>query len=57
MGVYGTYGPKNMYGKLINGTKRTTFLIDEEGTIVKVIKRPKTADHAAEVLRWFGLAD
>ena len=46
-----------MYGKLINGTKRTTFLIDEEGTIVKVIKRPKTGDHAAEVLRWFGLAD
>jgi peroxiredoxin Q/BCP len=57
MGAYGTYGPKNMYGKLINGTKRTTFLIDEEGSIVKVIKRPKTGDHAAEVLRWFGLAD
>ena len=55
MSSYGAYGPKNMYGKLIKGTKRTTFLIDEEGTIVKVIKRPKTGDHAAEVLKWFGL--
>lgn len=55
MGSYGTYGPKNMYGKMVKGTKRTTFLINEEGTIVKVIKRPKTNDHAAEVLKWFGI--
>ena len=57
MSVYGTYGPKNMYGKMVKGTKRTTFLIDEDGTIVKVIKRPKTDDHAAEILKGFGLVD
>lgn len=55
MSIYGTYGPKNMYGRIVHGTKRTTFLIDEEGTIVKVIKRPKTNDHAAEVLAGFGM--
>ena len=54
---YGTYGPKNMYGRIVKGTKRTTFLIDEDGTIVKVIKRPRTADHAAEILQGFGLTD
>lgn len=53
--AYGAYGPKNMYGRLIQGTKRTTFLIDEQGVIVKVIKKPKTADHAAEIVKGFGL--
>lgn len=57
MRSYGAYGPKNMYGRIFEGTKRTTFLIDEDGVIVKVIKRPKTGDHAAEVLRGFGIGD
>ncbi len=51
MKVYGTWGPKNMYGNLVQGTKRTTFLIDPEGVIVHVFKRPKTGDHAAEILK------
>lgn len=48
---YGTWGPKNMYGNLVTGTKRTTFLIDPEGIIVHVFKRPKTGNHAAEILK------
>ena len=56
MVAYGAYGPKNMYGRIFQGTKRTTFLIDEQGVIVKVIKKPKTGDHAAEIIKGFGLS-
>jgi len=50
---YGTYGEKNMYGRKTMGVKRTTFLIDEKGVIVDVIKRPNTSEHAEEVLKRF----
>lgn len=52
---YGVWGERNLYGKKFMGIKRTTFLIDEEGEIVQVIKRPKTDAHAEEVMRKFGL--
>ena len=55
--AYGVWGPKNVYGKSVIGVKRTTFLIDEEGTIHHVFKRPKLAAHSAEILRAFGLQD
>ncbi len=51
MTAYGTWGEKNMYVNLVMGTKRTTFLIDPEGVVVHVFKRPKTRDHAAEILK------
>ena len=57
MGKYGTYGPKNMYGKVVMGVRRTTFLIDEKGVIVKVIKRPNNTDHSSDILKGFGLAE
>ena len=51
MRAYGTWGEKNMYGRLVKGTKRTTFLIDPAGVIVHVFRRPKTSNHAAEILK------
>ncbi len=53
---YGVWGPKTLYGRLITGLSRTTFLIGEDGRIVDVVKRPNTGDHAAEVLRRFETA-
>ena len=50
---YGVYGEKNMYGRKYMGTNRTTFLIDEDGKIVKIFKRVKVAEHADEVLNAF----
>lgn len=47
---YGVWGEKQLYGKTFMGLARTTFLIDETGKIVHVFKRPKVADHAAEIL-------
>ena len=43
---YGTYGEKTMYGKKVMGVLRTTFIIDEEGKIEKVIKKVDTKEHA-----------
>lgn len=51
---YGVYGERNMYGNKFMGIKRTTFLIDEKGEIVKIFKRVKVAEHADEVLKAFG---
>lgn len=51
MEAYGTWGEKNMYGKIRMGVLRTTFVIDEEGTIIKIFKRPKTAEHTAQITK------
>ncbi len=52
---YGVWGEKKLYGRTFLGVKRTTFLINEDGTIQKIIKKPKTSDHTAEVLAGFNL--
>lgn len=48
---YGVWGEKNLYGKISMGLKRTTFLIDEQGNIIKIFKRPKTKIHGEEILK------
>ena len=53
MEQYGTWGEKNMYGKIRMGVKRTTFLIDEEGIIRHVFKRPNVKGHTAEIIKKF----
>ena len=48
----GAWGEKIMYGKKTMGTIRTTFIIDEEGTIEKIFsgKQVKTKEHADQIL-------
>ncbi len=48
----GAWGEKNMYGKKVQGTLRTTYLIDEEGVVEKIFtsKEIKTKTHAEQVL-------
>jgi peroxiredoxin Q/BCP len=48
---YGVWKEKSMYGRKYMGIVRTTFLIDENGTIIDIIEKVKTADHAAQVLK------
>ncbi len=50
--LYGTWKEKSMYGKTYMGTERTTFLIDENGTITEIWagRKVKTKDHAAQIL-------
>ena len=51
--IYGVWVEKNMYGKKYMGIKRTTFLIDENGKIVKIFKKVNVSEHADEVLESF----
>ncbi len=50
--TFGTWGEKSLYGKKYMGMLRTTFLIDETGTISRVIlpKELNTKEHAAQIL-------
>lgn len=50
---FGVWGEKNMYGRKYMGTFRTTFIINEEGVIERIIspKEVKTKDHAAQILK------
>lgn len=50
LNAYGVWGVKKMYGREYMGIYRTTFIIDEEGKIEKIIGRVKTKDHAAQIL-------
>jgi peroxiredoxin Q/BCP len=48
--AYDVLKEKNMYGKKVMGIARTTFLIDEDGTIEKIFSNVKAEGHAAQVL-------
>jgi peroxiredoxin Q/BCP len=37
------------------GVLRTTFLIDENGILVKILDKPKVKEHASEIAAEFGL--
>ncbi|MFT3737927.1 MAG: thioredoxin-dependent thiol peroxidase [Breznakibacter sp.] len=49
--AYNAYGEKNMYGKTVMGVLRTTYVIDENGLIVKIIKKVDTKASTAQVLK------
>ena len=48
---YGVYKLKQMYGKEYWGIERTTFLIDTNGTILKIYPKVKVDDHHHQVLK------
>ena len=47
---YGVWGPKKFMGREFDGIIRTTFIINEEGKIEKIINKVKTADHTQQIL-------
>jgi len=51
---YGVWGEKNMYGRKYMGLLRTTFLIDEKGTIQKIFRKPRSKVHSEEILKALG---
>lgn len=48
--AYDVWKEKNMYGKKTMGVVRTTYLIDENGVIVKAVGKVKAADNPAQML-------
>ncbi|HYN86550.1 MAG TPA: thioredoxin-dependent thiol peroxidase [Pyrinomonadaceae bacterium] len=51
--AYGVYGEKNWMGKKYMGVDRKTFLIDEDGRLVKIFDKVNVDEHADEVLAAF----
>ena len=49
--AYGVWKEKSMYGKTYMGISRESFLIDEEGNLVKHYEKVKPEEHVEEVLR------
>lgn len=48
--AFGVWGPKKFMGKEYDGIHRTTFIIDENGTIENIITDVKTKVHASQIL-------
>ncbi|MBC6999260.1 MULTISPECIES: thioredoxin-dependent thiol peroxidase [Bacteroidota] len=48
--AFGVWGPKKFMGREFEGILRTTFLIDENGVVERVIEKVKTKDHASQIL-------
>lgn len=48
---YGVWGLKKLYGREYMGLYRTTFVIDEKGTISKIFLRPRNKAHAEEIIK------
>lgn len=50
--AYGVWQEKKLYGKVSMGVVRTTFIIDEQGMIEKVMPKVKPDTNAAEILTY-----
>lgn len=50
--AYDVWKEKKMYGKVSMGVVRTTYIIDENGIIIKVYPKAKPDTNAEEILSW-----
>lgn len=50
--AYGVWQEKKLYGKVSMGVVRTTFVIDEQGCIEKIMTKVKPDTNAAEILAY-----
>ena len=50
--VYGVWQEKKLYGKVSMGVVRTTFIIDEQGNIEKIMPKVKPDTNATEILSY-----
>jgi peroxiredoxin Q/BCP len=48
--AYGVLKDKNLYGKIMKGIERTTFIIGPDGKIEKIFPKVKPDGHAEQVL-------
>jgi thioredoxin-dependent peroxiredoxin len=48
--MYGVWKKKTLYGKTSMGIERSTFIIDERGTIVRIFRKVRVDGHTTEVL-------
>lgn len=53
--LYGVLKEKSMYGRKYMGIERSTFIIDEEGRLVKEYRNVKAATHVDDLLEDLGI--
>ena len=53
--AYGAWGEKKLYGKTVEGVLRSTFVVDEDGTIELAQYNVKATGHVAKLRRDLGL--
>jgi len=53
--AYGAWGEKNLYGKIVTGVLRSTFVIDEAGVITLALYNVKATGHVASLRKKLGL--
>lgn len=51
MDKFGVWSKKKLFGHEFMGVLRTTFVLDESGTIVKIFLKPRNKAHAEEILK------
>ena len=49
--AFGTWVEKSMYGRKYMGMERATYLIGDDGRVLKAWRKVKVPNHAAEVLK------
>jgi peroxiredoxin Q/BCP len=49
--AYGVWVQKSMYGRTYLGNERTTFIIDPDGRVSRVLRKVKPSEHDAQVLQ------
>lgn len=52
--LYGVLKEKSMYGRKYMGIERSTFIIDEEGNLVKEYRKVKASSHVEDLLKELG---
>jgi peroxiredoxin Q/BCP len=55
MNAWGAYGEKKLYGKVVEGVIRSTFVVDEEGRIEQAQYNVKATGHVAKLRRELGV--
>jgi peroxiredoxin Q/BCP len=53
--LYGTYGEKSMYGKTVMGVIRSTFVVDEQGTLTHALYNVKATGHVKSLREKLGI--
>jgi peroxiredoxin Q/BCP len=56
LAAYGAFGEKKLYGKVVEGVIRSTFVIDEDGRIELAQYNVKATGHVAKLRKDLGLA-
>ncbi|WP_130178629.1 thioredoxin-dependent thiol peroxidase [Cryobacterium sp. SO1] len=53
--AYGAWGEKNLYGKIVTGVLRSTFVLDEAGQVALALYNVKATGHVASLRKKLGI--